>query len=140
MVNRVTGAPTPGITAGRAKSAPTTAAGQFSLAAESPTTPIPDTTPTQSVSLAGMLALQEAETGSIQDKTARRHGFALLEALSTLQKHLLSPLADTETALASLTRLAADPPHTTDPALAALLDSIRLRAKIELLRRGVEPN
>jgi hypothetical protein len=135
MVNRVTGASTPAITAGRAKSG-LPATGLFSIAAESPATQ--EAAPAHSVNLSAMLALQEAETDIVQDKAARRQGFAMLEALSALQKDLLSPSANEETTLAALNRLAAEVPQTTDPNLTTLLDSIRLRAKIELLRRGVQ--
>ncbi len=136
MVNRVTGPGRPAVPAGRAISTPAAPAGQFSVTPETAAAEPPP--PAAGVTLAAMLALQEAQSGALQNQAARRQGFALLAALSDLQKDLLAPLGSDETALATLTRLAGEPPQTADPALATLLDAIRLRAKIELLRRGVE--
>jgi hypothetical protein len=127
-----------GAVAARARPAAPAAASSFNVATGGTAAPVQENQPAPAVSIAGMLALQEAEAETIQDKTARRHGLALLDALSALQQALLSPLADGEPEIAALTRLAAEIPETTDPGLSALLAPIRLRAKIELLRRGVQ--
>jgi hypothetical protein len=91
--------------------------------------------PTQPVGLAAMLVLQQAEAADPRKK-GRQLGFALLDALQALQHDLLH---GTETAsLSALAGLAQEVPPGADPQLAGLLAEIRLRARIELLRRGVE--
>ena len=84
---------------------------------------------------AGMLALQEVGEETVQDRLARRHGRALLTALARLQHQLLGA-ADPEDALDALASLADGLPRSTDAALAAALDGVRLRARVELARRG----
>lgn len=83
----------------------------------------------------GMLALQEIAADPVQDRSARRHGRALLAALARLQRHLLGG-SDQAAALRDLTDLARTVPAATDPALAATLQAITLRARVELARRG----
>jgi hypothetical protein len=85
-----------------------------------------------------MLALQEVETQTSANKNGRRQGFAVLDALQELQHGLLTAGNEGEE-LAKLKNLARNPAAVTDPGLADILSAIRLRAKIELLRRGVEP-
>jgi len=84
---------------------------------------------------AGMLSLQEAGAETVQDRLARRHGRALLAALSRLQHQLLGA-ADPADALAALASLADAMPRSTDAALGAALDEVRLRARVELARHG----
>ncbi len=91
-----------------------------------------------------MLALQE-QTGSgsgcgseSTDGEARRHCQEILDALAALQRALLTSAGSAE----SLTRLAAlaEVDLTThDPTLARVLSSIRLRARLEILRRAGRP-
>ena len=90
-------------------------------------------------SVAGMLLLQEvadgpARNGQARDRQARRHGRALLEGLSDLQRALLGDGEDTA-ALDRLATLVAHCPEAADPALRATLAAVALRAKVELARR-----
>ncbi len=91
--------------------------------------------PAALVTAAGMLALQEIDTEPPQDRAARRHGRALLSALSRLQRHLLAGATD-PASLEELEALARDVPRATDAALAGVVDGVVLRARIELARRG----
>jgi hypothetical protein len=88
------------------------------------------------VALDAMLALQEAEVETQQDRIARRYGQAVLAALEALQRVLLAG-GDVAGALSRLHVLADGAPRAADPSLAAILDSIRLRAWVELARRGI---
>ena len=89
-----------------------------------------------------MLALQE-QIGSgagceqdLTDREARRHGQEILEALTDLQRTLLTAAAGSAQSLARLAALAEMDPTVHDPTLARVLSSIRLRARLELLRRA----
>src|SRR6185312_16988954 len=88
------------------------------------------------VALDAMLALQEAEVEAEQDRIARRYGQAVLGALDALQRIWLAG-GDIARALDRLHALADGAPRASDPALAAIIDSIRLRAWVELARRGI---
>ncbi len=112
----------------------------FSVESDEAAPPVQANQPAQGVALSGMLALQEAETETVQDRTARRHGIALLETLSQLQKILLSAQSNAATEIESLALLTHEMPQAANPGLAAALADIRLRAKIELLRWGIEIN
>jgi hypothetical protein len=85
------------------------------------------------VSLGGLLALQEGELDTVQDRAARRHGRDLLDAMASLQHALLrgppSP-ADAR----QLAALAAAIPPAADPRLRQVLEAIGLRAAVELAR------
>ena len=96
-----------------------------------------------------MLALQEDigrdadRSGGAPDREARQHGQDILEALATLQKDLLA--GDPAQGLSRLAALAERMPTAHDPALARVLSSIRLRARLEILRLaprspGAEPS
>ena len=79
-----------------------------------------------------MLALQEHAGTKAGDQEARRHGQRLLAALAELQRALLSGSeADT---LQELSRLVEEGGQAVDPALAQVIRSIRLRARLELAR------
>ena len=79
-----------------------------------------------------MLALQEQAGTEAGDREARRHGQRLLAALAELQRAMLcGSEADT---LAELSRLTDDEGQAVDPMLAAVIRSIRLRARLELAR------
>ncbi len=85
--------------------------------------------------LEGLLQLQQFEDAATRDRQAKRHGQALLQALSELQRLLLGdgPLED---ALGRLSALVETCPEASDPALAGLVGGIMLRARVELARRG----
>lgn len=88
------------------------------------------------VTLGGMLALQEAESGAVQDREARRRGQDLLAELAALQRALLDE-ADPEAAPAALQRLASlarAVPQAASPALRQALAAIVLRSRVELAR------
>jgi hypothetical protein len=84
----------------------------------------------------GLLALQEAGPVAERDARARRRGEALLQSLSELQLGLLGGRLDP----ARLRALAALVPgeEAADPALAAAIAAIRLRARVELARHGLD--
>lgn len=84
----------------------------------------------------GLLALQEAGPVAERDSRARKRGEALLQSLSELQLGLLGGRLDP----ARLRALAALVPGegAADPALAAAISAIRLRARVELARHGLE--
>jgi hypothetical protein len=89
-----------------------------------------------SVMLGGMIALQEEESPAVRDRRARRHAQTMLDELARLQRGLLGG----EVEAGSLARLAALTelvPAAADPALGALVQSVALRARIELARRAV---
>ena len=84
------------------------------------------------VSASLMLALQETVTSEAGDREARQHGQKLLTTLAELQRALLSEGGgDVLQRLLLLTQTA---PHATDPELGRAINSIRLRARIELAR------
>lgn len=84
----------------------------------------------------GLLALQEAGPVAERDARARKRGEAMLQSLSALQLGLLGGRLDP----ARLRALAALVPgeEAADPALAAVISAIRLRARVELARHGLE--
>ena len=91
------------------------------------------------IDTSAMLALQEdvdregTRSRRASDRQARRHGQDILAALAALQADLLGDAALGR----SLNRLAAlldTPAEALDPGLAAVLTSITLRARLELLR------
>ncbi len=134
-IDRVAGSAMPG--SGRAKAA----AGEGGFNVEPGSVPAEGAGRSQEVQpagLTGMLALQEAEAEVAGKRNGRRHGLALLDALQDLQRDLLAPVDD-QAQISGLARLAEAIPAVTDPGLADVLAAIRLRAKIELLRRGLEP-
>lgn len=92
-----------------------------------------ETVATSGVSVTSLLALQESESGLHQDRQARQHGEAVIDELTELQRALLGKDG---VDLDRLTALAARPVTASDPALAGVLRAVRLRAGIELARRG----
>jgi len=102
----------------------------FALPAGRPPAAVP------ALPLAGLLAVQEEAVEPPADRAARRRGRALLAELSGLQRDLLGAGVD-GARLVRLRALAAEvPPAATDPALAAALAAIVLRARVELARFG----
>lgn len=93
-------------------------------------------TPTP-VALDSLLWLQQVDPPVERDHAARRHGQALVAALGRLQRALLS--GSTDNVLEELRALAGGVPQAADPELAAAIDHVVLRARIELARRGVPP-
>jgi hypothetical protein len=85
-------------------------------------------------SLGSMLALQEADFETVEDREARKHGHDMLAALAELQRALLGGGGDA-VALERLGDLAASARHATDPRLAAMVSAIVLRVRVELARR-----
>jgi hypothetical protein len=83
-----------------------------------------------------LLALQEAAPAAERDARARRRGQALLKELSALQAGLLAGRVD-PARLRALAALSGGDP-AADPALAAILAAISLRARVELARLGME--
>jgi hypothetical protein len=85
-------------------------------------------------SLSSMLALQEADVETVEDREARKHGHDMLAALAELQRALLGGGGD-GVALQRLGDLAASVRHATDPRLAAMVSAIVLRVRVEQARR-----
>ena len=86
--------------------------------------------------LDGLLLLQEVEGAPERDRRARKHGRAMLDALSRLQLGLLDADGGAD-ALANLSALAEHCPEAADPGLRDLLGAVSLRARVELARRGL---
>lgn len=87
-------------------------------------------------SLDGMLLLQEGEDGPTRDRQARRHGRAMLDGLTALQRELLENEMDAAT-LQRLAALAEHCPQAADPALRATIAAVSLRVQVELARRAM---
>jgi hypothetical protein len=83
-----------------------------------------------------MLALQEQTEDVTRDRQARQHGHTLLQALAALQHSLLQGAGEIES-LQKLAALLANAPAAADPALAAILQGITVRAQVELARHGL---
>lgn len=90
--------------------------------------------PSAAVGLQGLLGLQEAESGAVQDRAARRHAESLLDALGLLQRGLLGG-GTASVALDRLATMAQAGPAACDPRLAAVLHAVTLRAAIEAARQ-----
>ncbi len=88
-----------------------------------------------SVSLAGLLAMQEAGAGSVRDRAARRHAQRMLALLRDLQRAMLAAGdAGPDDVPARLAALAATDCQADAPGLAAILRAIAVRAAVELAR------
>ncbi len=85
------------------------------------------------VGMPSLLSLQEAEVETVQDREARRHGHAMLDALAMLQRALLG--GQEALGLEGLARLVRAAPPPTDPALAAVQRAVLVRAAVELARQ-----
>jgi len=90
--------------------------------------------PPASVGLHGLLVLQEAEAGAVQDRAAERHAESLLNALGLLQRGLLGG-GTASVALDRLATMAQAGPTACDPRLAAVVRAVTLRAAIEAARQ-----
>ena len=87
------------------------------------------------VALESLLALQQVDRAPERDRAAHRRGQALLAALGRLQRVLLGD-GDPASVLHEISELSKDVPVADDPGLAAAVDHVVLRARIELARRG----
>jgi hypothetical protein len=94
------------------------------------------TTATAEILLGNLLSLQEDESGTVQDREARRHGRDMLAELEARQHAMLRDTRDIA-ALRRLAALAADVPQATDPRLSEAMRQIALRAAVELARYGL---
>lgn len=83
-----------------------------------------------------LLALQESAPAAERDARARRQGQALIEELAALQAGLLAGRLDPARLRAMAALCAGE--EAADPALAAAIGAIRLRARVELARLGME--
>lgn len=88
---------------------------------------------TSELALAGLLALQAEQPGTVTDREARRRGHDMLAALAALQRALLAGTADAAS-LDQLAGLAGSAPPVSDPALSAVVGEITLRVRVELTR------
>jgi hypothetical protein len=88
------------------------------------------------MALDALLMLQQVDEPAERDSAARRHGHALLRALGGLQRLLLEG-GDPAAALEQIRVLADATPAAVDPGLAAAMELVVLRARIELARRGM---
>lgn len=90
-------------------------------------------------SMDGVLGLQESGMGvgpdAGDDTPARRHVNVLLAELVALQRALLAG-GDPASVLVRLDAMVDVSPATGSPALLGLLAAVRLRARVELARRG----
>lgn len=84
----------------------------------------------------GLLALQEGAPAAERDARAARRGQALLRELAGLQADVLAGRLD-RARLGAIAALA-EGETPADPALAATLAAIALRARVELARHGYE--
>jgi Class II flagellar assembly regulator len=94
------------------------------------------TTATTEISLAGLLALQADDAGEARDRSARRRGRELLDALAALQRAMLGGEIDQDQ-LHDLAALVADVPDAADSRLRAAMEDVVLRVRVELARHGV---
>ncbi|HUN40256.1 MAG TPA: flagellar assembly protein FliX [Acetobacteraceae bacterium] len=85
------------------------------------------------VALESLLALQQVEGAPERDRAAHRRGQVLLAALARLQRVLLGD-GDAASVLNEISELSKDVPIAADPGLAAAVDHVVLRARIELAR------
>jgi hypothetical protein len=86
------------------------------------------------IGLETMLALQAVDEAEERDRAARKHGTAMLGALSRLQRAMLAA-EDPASAMRVLNELTSDGPLASDPELGAILRAVTLRCRVELARR-----
>jgi len=90
------------------------------------------TAPTQPPALPSRAATGEFVPDAADDRAAAAHGDSVLNAMAGLQHALLQ--GDTTDAGHALAALARTIPRAADPRLNAVLDSVALRAAVELAR------
>ncbi len=87
------------------------------------------------VALGGLLGLQETMEDPDGDAPARQQADRLLTELASLQRTLLGG-GDPIAVLGRLDGMLGSVPATGSPVLLALLGAVRMRARVELTRRG----
>ena len=86
------------------------------------------------IGLENMLALQAVDERAERDRSARKHGTAMIAALTNLQRAMLAD-EDPASALVALTELATNEPVADDPDLDTILRAVVLRSRVEIARR-----
>jgi hypothetical protein len=87
---------------------------------------------------AAMLALQELDSQTVQDREARKKGEAVLLALTALQRARLGGSGSTAN-LAEVLAAAGAMTSAQDPRLVGILEAVMLRARVELARAHATP-
>lgn len=87
------------------------------------------------VSLGGLLAMQEEPRADERNRRARAGGAAILAELAAMQRACLGD-GDAAGVAQRLDGLVASLPDAADPGLAGVVRLIALRARIEMLRAG----
>ena len=98
----------------------------------------PTAAPATASGIEALLALQAVEDPLFARKKALRHGSALLDALTAAQADLLTGEVG-EGRLNLMMALVTQARDEIDPALAALIDDIELRVRVELAKHGRYP-
>lgn len=88
--------------------------------------------------IGALLALQAVEDPLLKKKKLVRRGRSLLDALDAIKADLLTGRVG-ESHLNQIMALIGQAREDGDPGLAALLDDIELRARVELAKRGLFP-
>lgn len=112
----------------------TTGAGFMVETGTAPAGQSPRVVSTPAIGMESMLLLQAVDEATERNRSARKHGNAMIAALSDLQRAMLAE-EDPALALRSLSELAAGGPEAADPGLAAILRALVLRSRIEVARR-----
>lgn len=109
--------------------------GGFAVAGEN--TAAAMSAPAAPLASAALLALQELDSRTVQDREARKRGEAVLRALTALQRARLNGNGSTMDLQQLLADAAATPAQ--DPNLADILAAVLLRARVELARAHATP-
>lgn len=128
-----------GVSAARA-ARPTGSGGRFQLdesAAAQHTAPA--AAPVAATGIEALLALQSVEDPMLARRKAVRRGSALLDALGAAQADLLTGEVG-EGRLNLMMALVTQARGQVDPGLAALIDDIELRVRVELAKHGRYPS
>ncbi len=112
-------------------------AGQFNIPTDvAETHAAGETATVASVSLSSMLALQEVDSPTERDRSARRHAEYMLDELEGLQIELLGHPLDPER-MSRLSSLVRSLPVATHPGLRVAVASVALRAGVEMARQDL---
>jgi hypothetical protein len=111
--------------------------GGFAVAGGSPGAAI--SAPAAPLASAAMLTLQELDCQTAQDREARKHGEAVLHALTALQRARLGGSGSGSTTDLQQVLAAAAAAPARDPCLAGILAAVMLRARVELARGHATP-
>lgn len=104
-----------------------------------PTPTAPATAPAAPTGIAALLALQAVEDPLLARRKAVRRGSSLLDVLAEAQADLLDGEVG-EGRLNRMMALVSQAREAVDPELAALIDDIELRVRVELAKRGRYPS